>query len=89
MNFQQLLQLLKRKPQPKTRSALGESYSNLLARLSEIRRNYDFVEDEHAVDSLIFEENAVVKQLESIIREARAQGLSLDFYELPDNDKSG
>lgn len=69
-------------PLEERREAVRKEYSELLEKLSDIRRNFDFAEDESCVDALIFEENAVVKRLEKLICEAKESGLSIEFYEI-------
>lgn len=70
------------KPLDERREAVRKEYLELLGKLSEIRANFDFAEEEACTDALIFEENAVVKRLEKLIREAKEQGLSIEFYEM-------
>lgn len=69
-------------PLDERREAVRKEYSELLEKLSDIRRNFDFAEDESCVDALIFEENAVVKRLEKLLCEAKESGLSIEFYEI-------
>lgn len=69
-------------PLDERREAVRKEYSELLGKLSDIRRNFDFAEDEACVDALIFEENAVVKRLEKLLCEAKESGLSIEFYEI-------
>ena len=54
-----------------------ESYKALLERLSEIRRNFDFTDDEPAIEALIYEENATVCRLEHLIREAKSENIKI------------
>lgn len=69
-------------PLDERREAVRKEYSELLEKLSYIRRNFYFAEDEACVDALIFEENAVVKRLEKLLCEAKESGLSIEFYEI-------
>lgn len=69
-------------PLDEQREVVRKEYSKLLEKLSDIRRNFDFAEEEACVDALIFEENAVVKRLEKLLREAKESGLSIEFYEI-------
>ncbi len=56
-------------------------YTELTERLSIIRANYDMVTDESTIDALIYEENAVLSKLSGLYKQARAQGITLEFYE--------
>lgn len=69
-------------PLDERREVLRREYLELLERLSDIRRNFDFVEEPSCADALIFEENAVVLRLERLLGEAKAQGLSIEFHEM-------
>lgn len=69
-------------PLDEQREVVRKEYSELLEKLSDIRRNFNFAEEEACVDALIFEENAVVKRLEKLLREAKESGLSIEFYEI-------
>ena len=63
------------------RTAFLRDYSAALARLREIRANFDFAADEALTDALIFEENAAVMLLEKLIREAKSRKITIEFYE--------
>ena len=63
------------------RAAFVRDYSAALARLREIRANFDFAVDEALTDALIFEENAAVKLLEKLIRDAKSRKITIEFYE--------
>ncbi len=56
-------------------------YTELIERLSTIRANYDMVTDESTIDALIYEENAVLSKLSGMYRQAREQGITLEYYE--------
>ena len=64
------------------RENVRREYSAALARLHEIRNDFDFVDDEALTDALIFEENAVLKLIEKIIAEAKLRKISIEFYEI-------
>lgn len=64
------------------REFIRKEYPKLLRKLSDICEKFNFAEEEACLDVLIFEENAVVKRLDKLIREARGQGLSIEFYEI-------
>lgn len=63
------------------RVAFRRDYAEALARLREIRSNFDFAVDDALTDALIFEENAAVMLLEKLIREAKSRKISIEFYE--------
>ncbi len=56
-------------------------YTELTEQLATIRANYDMVTDESTIDALIYEENAVLSKLSGLYKQARAQGITLEFYE--------
>ena len=56
-------------------------YSELLERLDNVRRTFDFVSDEQAIEAAIYEENAVIRLLEQLYRDAREKGISLEIHE--------
>lgn len=56
-------------------------YTELTERLSTIRANYDMVTDESTIDALIYEENAVLSKLSGLYKQARAQGITLEYDE--------
>jgi len=62
------------------------AYSAALARLREIRNNFDFAADEALTDALIFEENAALRVIDRLIREAKTRNISIDFYEFAKNN---
>ncbi len=63
------------------RERLSLEYIQLTRRLSVIRANFDLVTDEDVIDSLIYEENAVLARLSQLYKEARASGITLDIHE--------
>ena len=60
---------------------LSRQYTYLLQRLSDIRSNYDFAVQAEAIDSLIYEENAVLAKLSALYKHARAENLTLEIFE--------
>ena len=56
-------------------------YSELLDRLYTVRTTFDFVSDEQAIEAAIYEENAVIRLLEQLYRDARERGISLEIHE--------
>ena len=73
----------------KTRTILSENERDDLAKrigllteqLEDVRANFDIVTDERAIDALIYEENALICRIESLHREARERGLSVQPFE--------
>ena len=61
---------------------LAREYTELTERLSSIRANFDFVEDNESIDALIFEENAALARLSALYSKARAEGMKLEIYDL-------
>lgn len=76
----------KEQPSPE-KLRLAREYSELTERLSSIRSNFDFAEDDEAIDALIYEENAVLARLSALYRKARAQGAKLELYDLQKTKK--
>lgn len=62
-----------------------EYYKQRCAELTEelhnIRTNYNFVSDPKSIDALIFAENSVTCQLELLLKEAKADGISIQLHE--------
>ncbi len=56
----------------------------LTRQLADIRTNYNFVNDPQYIDALIFEENAVTCQLGQLFKDARSEGISIQFHERSD-----
>ena len=63
------------------RDDLARRLGALTEQLKDVRANFDIVTDERAIDALIFEENALLCRIESLHREARERGLSVQPYE--------
>jgi len=63
------------------RKAIAAQCTALTKRLADIRANFDAVTDPSAIDALIFEENAVLCQMEQLYREARAEGITVELHE--------
>ena len=63
------------------RESYIRDYYGLLRQLSDIRRNFDFIEDEPAIEAIIYEENAVVCRLEHLIRMAKKEHITLPVEE--------
>lgn len=64
---------------------LVRQLNELTERLDDIRANYGFVESEQAIESLIYEENAILCRLDALIREARENGVSVQLFERLNN----
>lgn len=78
-HFRKLLS--RKRPEDIRREQLKRDYNELLGRLSDIRANYDLVDDVSAADALIYEENAALKLLGRLFAEARKEGLTLEYHE--------
>lgn len=65
-------------------TALIQEYTSLTDRLEQIRTNFDFASEDSEIDALIYEENAVLCRLSSLIHRARDMGVHVDF---PDYDR--
>ncbi len=57
------------------------SCSRLTEQLENIRNNYDMTDDPDTIDALIYEENAVLCRLDSLYRQARSEGITLEPHE--------
>lgn len=68
--------------QEQANATLAREYIQLTEQLKQIRTNYDFVTDQDAIDSLIYEENAVLSKLSALFKQAKASGSRLEIYEL-------
>ncbi len=78
----------KQKEQPSPEQLqLAREYNELCERLASIRTNFDFAEDDEAIDALIFEENAALARLSALYRKARASGTKLELYDLQNTKK--
>lgn len=55
--------------------------NELTRQLNDIRTNYDFVNDPQYIDALIFAENSVSCQLAQLYKDARGEGISIQFHE--------
>lgn len=80
VNLLQIFGFTKRhQPFDEERDNFYRAYSSALARLREIRNNFDFADDEALTDALIFEENAALRVIGSLIREAKTRNITIDF----------
>ncbi len=61
---------------------LKKEYNELLNRLSDIRRNFNFTDNPSAIDALIYEENATLCRLHELFREAKENNVTLEMFEL-------
>ena len=68
-------------------SQLAREYNELCERLTSIRENFNFAEDDVAIDALIFEENATLSRLSALYRKAKASGAKLELYDLQKTKK--
>ena len=55
--------------------------AELTEQLNDIRNNYDHVSDPHSIDALIYAENSITCQLEVLLKEAKAEGISIQLHE--------
>lgn len=66
-----------------SRSAkLRSEYNELLNRLSDIRNNYNFIDNPSSIDALIYEENATLCRLRELYSEAREHSMTLEAFEI-------
>lgn len=65
----------------KRREYFERSCSRLTEQLNNIRANYNMTTDADAIDALIYEENAVLCRLDSLYKQARSEGVTLDMHE--------
>ena len=63
------------------RDDLAKRIGALTEQLEDVRANFDIVTDERAIDALIYEENALICRIESLHREARERGISVQPFE--------
>ena len=68
-------------PADKRREFYKQRCTELTEELRNIRANYDFVSDPGAIDALIYAENSLTCQLEVLIKEAKAEGISIQLHE--------
>ena len=68
-------------PNKERREFYKQRYAELTEELRDIRANYDFVSDPRSIDALIYAENSLTCQLEVLIKEAKAEGISIQLHE--------
>ncbi|MCH5204120.1 MAG: hypothetical protein J1F03_05185 [Oscillospiraceae bacterium] len=61
--------------------SIRKEYNELLNRLSDIRSNYNFIDNPSSIDALIYEENAALCRLQELYREAREYSITLEAFE--------
>lgn len=78
-----LLDFFKKKTDPADtrREFYKKRCEELTRQLADIRTNYDFVNDPQYIDALIFAENSVTCQLGQLYKDARGEGISIQFHE--------
>ncbi|MCM1165043.1 MAG: hypothetical protein NC299_11275 [Lachnospiraceae bacterium] len=81
MKISGLLSKNKKSDADARRKAFARECGELTERLADIRANFDNVTDASSIDSLIFEENAVLCRLEKLYRDARAESVSVEPHE--------
>ena len=68
-------------PVEKRREFYKQRCAELTEELRDIRINYDFVTDPLSIDALIYAENSITCQLEVLLKEAKAEGISIQLHE--------
>lgn len=63
------------------REDIARRINTLTEQLADVRVNFGFVTDERLIDALIYEENALLCRIESVHREARERGVTIQPYE--------
>lgn len=63
------------------REDIARRINTLTEQLADVRVNFGFVTDERLIDALIYEEKALLCRIESVHREAREQGVTIQPYE--------
>lgn len=63
------------------REDIAKRITALTEQLDDVRANFDFVTDERTIDALIYEENALICRIESVHREARERGITVQPFE--------
>ena len=80
-----LLEKLSKKISPDPIDERREFYKQrcieLTEELNNIRSNFDFVSDSHSIDALIYAEKSVTCQLEVLLKEAKAEGITIQLHE--------
>lgn len=61
---------------------IAREHAELTERLSCIRAGFDMAEEQELIDALIFEENAVLSRLAALYKSARADGVTLEVFEI-------
>ena len=81
--MKKLLSFLKKEPSREDlrREFYKSRCEELTRELADIRANYDFVNDPQYIDALIFAENSVICRLGQLYKDARAEGISIEFHE--------
>ena len=63
------------------REDIARRINTLTEQLADVHVNVGFVTDERLIDALIYEENALLCRIESVHREARERGVTIQPYE--------
>jgi len=61
---------------------LSQAHAELTQKLSDIRTNFDFATRPEDIDALIYEENATLSRLASLYAQAKADGISLQPFDI-------
>lgn len=76
-----LMEMFTKKHENAENAEFERRYSELLERLYNVRSTFNFVSDEQAIEAAIYEENAVIRLLEQLYRDAREKGITLEIHE--------
>ena len=68
-------------PVEKRREFYKQRCAELTEELKDIRANFDFVSDPRSIDALIYAENSLTCQLEVLLKEAKAEGITIQLHE--------
>lgn len=79
--LERLLKKLSPNPVDDRREFYKQRCSELTDELNNIRANFNFVSDSRSIDALIYAENSVTCQLEVLLKEAKAEGISIQLHE--------
>lgn len=63
------------------RAELERRCTALEEQLRDVRSRFELAEEPDIIDALIFEENAVLRRLSQVYKEAREEGVSIQVHE--------
>lgn len=79
--LEKLTKKLSSDPISERREFYKQRYAELTEELNNIRANFDFVSDSRSIDALIYAENSVTCLLEVLLKEAKAEGITIQLHE--------